>query len=162
MVIVEVVLVLVVLVFKLVLVEVVAKLLKLQRLAGEPVNGARDQLLLDVLAESVVKLEALLDVRGGVVVVLGGRGRWGEEVEKGLLRDGLLDDTRLLGVCGIVSMLQESRAEGGGRRTLVALLLRLGPDRQVLARLPSNLVALGVVVDEVSAVPVLLLVEVGL
>lgn len=48
------------------------------------------------------------------------------------------------------------------RLTLVALLLLLDPDRQVLALLPVDLVALGVVVDEVAAVPRLVLVVVGL
>jgi hypothetical protein len=46
--------------------------------------------------------------------------------------------------------------------TLVPLLLALDADCEVLASLPVDLVTLGVVVDEVAAVAVLLLVEVGL
>ena len=45
--------------------------------------------------------------------------------------------------------------------TLVPLLFALDLDRKVLARLPVDLVALRVIVDEVTAVSVLLLVEVG-
>ena len=53
---------------------------------------------------------------------------------------------------------------GGKQRklTLVPLLLALHADSQVLAGLPVNLVALGVVVDEVATVAVLLLVVVRL
>ena len=70
----------------------------MQGLAGEPVNGAGDELLLDVLTKLVVELETLLDVGGGVVVlVLRGLG-WVEEVEERLCRNRLLDDTGLLGV----------------------------------------------------------------
>jgi hypothetical protein len=46
--------------------------------------------------------------------------------------------------------------------TLVPLLLALDADCEVLASLPVDLVTLGVVVDEVTAIAVLLLVEVGL
>jgi hypothetical protein len=46
--------------------------------------------------------------------------------------------------------------------TLIPLLLALDADSQVLAGLPVDLVTLGVVIDEVTAVAVLLLVEVGL
>lgn len=47
------VLVLIILVLEIVLVQV-ETLLKLQRLAGEPVNGAWDELLLDVLTKLVI------------------------------------------------------------------------------------------------------------
>jgi hypothetical protein len=54
----------------------------LQSLASEPVDGTGDELLLDVLAELVVELETLLDVRGSIVLlILWGRG-WVEEVEE--------------------------------------------------------------------------------
>ena len=53
----KVILVLIVLVLKVGVVKIVAKeSLVLQRLAGEPVDGTGDQLLLDVLAEGVVEL----------------------------------------------------------------------------------------------------------
>lgn len=69
-------------------------------LAGEPVDGARDDLLLDVLTQLVVKLKLILNVGGGVVVFLGRSLRGGEEVEEGFRGHGLLDDASLLGVCG--------------------------------------------------------------
>ena len=72
-------------------------LLKLQGLASEPINGARDKLLLDVLAKLVVKLETLLDV-GRSILVLVWSSRGAEEVEEGLSGDRLLDDTGLLGI----------------------------------------------------------------
>jgi hypothetical protein len=74
----------------------------LQSLAGEPVDGTGDKLLLDVLSELVVKLEALLDVGRSIVLVLWGVGRV-EEVEERLSRNSLLDDARLLGVCGLLA-----------------------------------------------------------
>lgn len=46
--------------------------------------------------------------------------------------------------------------------TLVSLLLSLDADREVLARKPFDLVTFGVVVDEITAVSTLSLVEVGL
>jgi hypothetical protein len=92
----QLILILVILVLELALVEVL-KVLVLESLAGEPVDGAGDKLLLDVLTELVVELKALLNVGGSRLVV---RGRaWGvEEVEERLCRDGLLNDTGLLGV----------------------------------------------------------------
>jgi hypothetical protein len=44
--------------------------LELQSLAGEPVDGAGNELLLDVLTELVVKLELLLDVLVNLLVVV--------------------------------------------------------------------------------------------
>lgn len=83
----------------LVLVEVVLlHLLKSKGLARKPVDGTRDELLLDVLTKLVVKLEALFDVTGSIVVVLRRRLGRGEEVEEGLGGDGLLDNASLLGV----------------------------------------------------------------
>ena len=91
--------ILVILVVVKLLVEVVfVNLLVGQGLAGEPVNGAGNQLLLDVLAQLVVQLQAVLDVVGGLVVVLCRGLRRREEVEERLSRDGLLDDAGLLGV----------------------------------------------------------------
>ena len=53
----KIILVLIILILKVGVVKIIAKeSLVLQRLAGEPVNGTRDQLLLDVLAEGVVEL----------------------------------------------------------------------------------------------------------
>lgn len=75
------------------------KLLVSKSLAGEPVDGPRNQLLLDILAELVVELETLLDIRRGVVIVIGGGLRRGEEVEEGLGGNGLLNNADLLGGC---------------------------------------------------------------
>jgi hypothetical protein len=94
----ELILILVVLIFELALVEVLNVLI-LQSLAGEPVDGAGNELLLDVLAKLVVELETLLNVGGSIILIVL-RGLWGvEEVEERLRGDGLLDDARLLGVC---------------------------------------------------------------
>lgn len=88
----------------LIIVLVIVILLKIiqflegQSLSGEPVDSTRDQLLLDILAELVVKLQALFDVRSGGIVVFGGSFGWGEEVKEGLRRNCLLDNTGLLGV----------------------------------------------------------------
>lgn len=102
LVLVEIVLVLVIFVFKVALVEILAQLLKLERLAGEPVDGAGDQLFLNVLAEGVVELETLFNVAGdfviNVFVVIPWRRGRAEEVEKGVGGHGLLDDAGLLGV----------------------------------------------------------------
>lgn len=81
------------------LIEVILiKLLEGKSFTSEPVDCTRDKLLFDVLAELVVKLEALLNVGSGVIILLsGGLGRR-EEVEERLGGDSLLDDTGLLGV----------------------------------------------------------------
>jgi len=44
--------------------------LELQGLAGEPVDGAGNELLLDVLTELVVQLELLLDVLVNLLIVV--------------------------------------------------------------------------------------------
>lgn len=88
--------VLIIVLVEVLIVEVLlVHLLKGQGLSGEPVDGAGNQLLLDVLTELVVELEALLDVGGGIVVLLAGCVGRGEEVEERLGGDGLLDDTGL-------------------------------------------------------------------
>jgi len=74
------------------------ELLKLQRFASEPIDGTRDQLLLDVFAELVVEFETLFDIGRCVLVAFG---RWfgrGEKVEEGLARNSLADNASLLGV----------------------------------------------------------------
>lgn len=92
--------VLVVVILEVLLVEILLiHLLEREGLSGEPVDGAGDQLLLDVLTKLVVEFEALLNVRGGVIVLLTWRIGWGEEVEERLGGNGLLDDTRLFCVC---------------------------------------------------------------
>ncbi len=53
-----------------------------QGLAGKPVDSTRDELLLDILAQLVVDLEALLDVGSRIFVFLCGRLGRGEEVEE--------------------------------------------------------------------------------
>lgn len=75
--------VLVIVILEVLLVEVLLiHLLEGEGLSGEPVDGTGDQLLLDVLTELVVELEALLNVRGGVIVLLTWCVGWGEEVEE--------------------------------------------------------------------------------
>jgi hypothetical protein len=88
--------ILIVVILKVLLVEILlVHLLEGEGLTGKPVNGAGNELLLDVLTKLVVELEALLDVGGGVIVLLTWCVGWGEEVEEGLGGDGLLNDTGL-------------------------------------------------------------------
>ena len=93
------VLVLIILILELILIQVVKALLELQRLTGEPVDGTRDELLLDVLTQLVVQLKLSLDVVVDLlVVVIAWWLGWVEEVEEGWSGNGLLDYARLLGV----------------------------------------------------------------
>lgn len=78
----QIVVLLVVLVLKIALLEVVIERLELESLAREPVDSTRNELLLDVLAELVVKFQALLHVGRRIVVVLGWWLGWREEVEE--------------------------------------------------------------------------------
>jgi len=91
-------LILVILVLELILVKVIQALLELQRLARKPVDGARDELFLDVLAKLVVELQLRLDVVINLLLLITRRERWVEEVKEGRGRDALLDYTGLLGV----------------------------------------------------------------
>lgn len=75
--------------------------LKGEGLASEPVDGAGDKLLLDILTELVVELKTLLDIGGGGLIVISRSLRRGEEVEERLGRNGLLDNAGLLGGCAI-------------------------------------------------------------
>jgi hypothetical protein len=77
--------------------SVFLELFKLKSLPSEPVNGARNQFLLDVFPQLVIKLQALLNVRPSIFVVCGRSWR-SEEVEEGFGGDGLLDNAGLLGV----------------------------------------------------------------
>lgn len=74
------------------------KLLESESLTREPVDGTRNQLLLDILAQLVVQLEALLNVGCSILVVLSRCLGRGEEVEERLCWNGLLDDAGLLRV----------------------------------------------------------------
>merc|ERR1712230_236317 len=118
--------------------------LLLEGLAGEVVDGVRDDPVLDVLADLIVELELLVDVVVGILVVLvrGGHGRL-EEGEERVGRDDLL-----YGPCLVC--------------VLVALLLCLDPYGEVFAGLPLDLASLGVVVHKVAERTDLLLVVVGL
>ena len=78
---------------------VLIELLKGEGLASEPVDGPGNQLLLDVLTELVVELQAVLNIRGSIIIIVRRRLRGREEVEEGLGRDRLLDDAGLLGGC---------------------------------------------------------------
>jgi hypothetical protein len=81
--------------------HVTAHTLELTSLAGEPVDGTGNELLLDVLTELVVELQALLEIQGVLVLLIEvGRGLGGsEEVEEAFRGNSALDDTGLLGVC---------------------------------------------------------------
>ena len=92
--------VLVVLVLELILVEVIKTVLELQRLAGEPIDGAWDELLFDVFSKLVVKLELGFDLLVDLLfVILWWRSRV-EEVKERWRWNSLLDDAGLLRVCG--------------------------------------------------------------
>ena len=98
----------IVLVFESILViEVIKTLLKLQRLAREPVDGSWDEFFLDVLAELIVQLELALDVVIQVIVILIRLWRFGgvEKVKERRGRHGLLDDTSLLRIWATMSAL---------------------------------------------------------
>jgi hypothetical protein len=60
----------VILILEVILVEVVHAVLELESLAGEPVDGAGNELLLDVLTELVVELELLLNVLVDLLIVI--------------------------------------------------------------------------------------------
>lgn len=76
------VLVLVIFIFEVVLVEVIHALLELQSLSSEPVDGARDELLLDVFTQLIVKFQLSLNVVVDFIVIILRRGCWVEEVEE--------------------------------------------------------------------------------
>jgi hypothetical protein len=104
MVLAQVIFLLIVLILEVVLLQFIVQLLELKSLASKPVDSTGDQLLLNIFAELVVKLKALLDVASGIVrILLGGRLGGVEEVEERLGLDGLLDNASLLGVCTLVS-----------------------------------------------------------
>jgi hypothetical protein len=89
--------IIVLVVFVKVLQVVLIELLERKGLAREPVDRPGNELLLDVLAELVVELQALLNIRGGIVIlIVRGLGRR-EEVEEGLGGNSLLDNAGLLG-----------------------------------------------------------------
>lgn len=107
----QIVVLLVILVLEIALLEVVVERLELESLAREPVNGTGDKLLLDVLAELVVELQALLDIGCRIVVVLGWWLWWREEVEERFGWNGLLYDPGLL----CVWVLEVSSNDGAKR-----------------------------------------------
>jgi len=137
---------LVLIIFVILIVELsifgILKFFKCQSFASEPVNGAGDELLFDVLTQLIVKLEPLFNIRGDIVFV--SRCDWrSEEVEEGFRGDGLLDDSGLLGV-------------------LVSLFLAFNSDSEILACLPVDLVAFRMIVDEVATITTLFSVEIRL
>lgn len=80
----------------------IIELLESESLASEPVDSTRNKLLLDIFTKLVVKLQALLDVRSTIVVLLlflrlRGLG-WREEVEERFCGDSLLDNASLFRV----------------------------------------------------------------
>lgn len=88
--------VLVILLIEVLLIKVILiHLLESEGLSSKPVDGTGNQLLLDVLTQLVVKLEALLDVGSGVIIVLGWCLGGREEVEERLGGDSLLDNAGL-------------------------------------------------------------------
>ena len=81
---------------------IVVDLLKCKSLASEPVNSAWNEFLLDVFTKLIVELKSLLNIRGNIIFFIWGSRRR-EEVEEGLRRYSLLNNTRLFGVCTTVS-----------------------------------------------------------
>ena len=49
--------------------KVIIDLLELQRLSSEPIDRARNEFFLDVLAELIIKFQALFNIRSGVIFV---------------------------------------------------------------------------------------------
>lgn len=99
----EIILILILLVIEIGFVHLtIINLLVAKSFASEPVDSARDELLLDILTEMVVELEAFFDLGGGIliffVVVVAGRLGGRKEVEEGLGGDSLLDNASLLRV----------------------------------------------------------------
>lgn len=80
-------------------VKVGVLLLISERLAGEEVDRAGDDALLEVLANLVVELELLVNVVVDVLIVVLRRRRGREEREERVGGNDLLDDPRLVGVC---------------------------------------------------------------
>lgn len=76
----HVILILIILIFKLALIEVL-QVFVLESLTSEPVDSTGNELLLDVLTQLIVKLQALLNVRRSIVIILRGLRRV-EEVEE--------------------------------------------------------------------------------
>lgn len=73
LVLIQVIVIFVILVLKVGFIEIITEGLESQSLSSEPVNGTGYQLLLDVLTESVVELEALLDILRGIVILVSRR-----------------------------------------------------------------------------------------
>ena len=96
----------VVLISEVALLAILIEALVLESFAREPVDGAGNELFLDVFAKLIVEFQTLFNVRGSVLrlgvfivfFIFFGRLGWVEEIEEGLGRDGLLDDTGLFGV----------------------------------------------------------------
>jgi hypothetical protein len=96
---------LIILILEITLFHVIIHLLELKSLTSKPIDSTGDQLLLNVLPQLVVELQAFLDVSGSIIIILiCWRLRRGEEVEEGLGWNGLLDNSGLLGVCEILSI----------------------------------------------------------
>jgi hypothetical protein len=77
-----VVLVFIVFVLKIIFVEIIQAVLELQRLAGKPVDGAWDQLLLDVLTQLIVEFELGFDFLVNLLLLIIWWGGGVEEVEE--------------------------------------------------------------------------------
>lgn len=74
---------LIVFILEISLLHILVQFLKLKGFTGEPVDSTWDELLLDIFTQLVVELKTLLDIGGGIVIViirwcLG----WREEVEE--------------------------------------------------------------------------------
>lgn len=76
--------------------HIITQFFVLKSLAGKPVNCTRDELLLDIFSQLVVKFKSLFDIRRDSLVVVRRGLRRGEEIEKGFCRHGYLDDPSLL------------------------------------------------------------------
>jgi len=144
-------------------IKIIIHLLKLESLASVPVDGTGNKLLLDIFTDLVIKLETLFDIRGSIInlILITSRWRWrSKEVEEALSRDCSLNNPSLLRVYYFTLALD--LALSFRKLTLVALLLALNTNSQVLSSLPVNLITFSVIIDEITSVSALLLVKVCL
>jgi len=142
-------------------------LLVSQSLSSEEIDSTRNYSFLEVFSDLVIEFELLVEVVvnrdvGSIV----GRRRFGrgEEGEERVCRNNLLDDSSLVGVylgTKSVSKRHDDMQERLGR-TLVALLLGLNLGGEVLSFFPVDLGTLSVIVNEITLVSNLILVEVAL
>lgn len=89
---------LIVLILEITLLHVV-HFLELKSFASKPVNSTGNELLLDILAQLVIKFEALLNITCSIIIIIiGWCLRRREEVEERIRWYSLLDNSSLLSI----------------------------------------------------------------